>query len=79
MCNMSSSVCRSASDNGATSYDGAATINSARIIAAASTILVVGITIAAAVVGTASNHPPSNDRSASICEASSVDCGASMN
>jgi hypothetical protein len=48
-----------------TPYDGAATINSAGIIAAASTILVVRIAVAA-VVATAYNCPPSNDRSTSI-------------
>jgi hypothetical protein len=77
---MSSSIGGSASDNRATSYDRAATINSARIIAAASTILVVGIAVAAAVVATAYAYgcPPSNDRSTSIRDAS-PDCGASMN
>jgi hypothetical protein len=79
LCNMSSSICRPASDNRATSYHGAATINSARIIAAASTILVVWIAVAAAGVATAYNCPPSNDRSTSIRDASPVDCGASMN
>ncbi len=80
VCNMSSSVCRSAADDRATSYNGAATINPAGIIAAASTILVVGITIAAAaIVGTAYDRPASNDRSTSVGNASPVDCGASMN
>ena len=74
MCNMSS-----ASDNRATSHHGTATINSARIIAAASAILVVWITVAAAGVATAYNCPPSNDRSTSIRDASPVDCSASMN
>jgi hypothetical protein len=66
-----------ASDNRATSYDGAATIHSAAIIAAASTILVVGIAVAA-VIATAYNRPPSNDRSTSINCSSPADRDASV-
>jgi len=58
-----------------TSCNGAATINSASIIAAASTILVVGIAVAS-VVPTTYNCAPANDRSTSIHGGSLTDCDA---
>jgi hypothetical protein len=71
--NMStSSMYCSASDNRATSYDRAATINSATIVAASSAILVVRIAVGRAVVPAAYNCPSSND-------SPPVNCGASVN
>jgi hypothetical protein len=79
--NMStSSMYCSASDNRATSYDRAATINSATIVAASSAILVVRIAVApAAVVPAAYNCPSSNDSSTSMNGGPPVNCGASVN
>ena len=81
--NMGSSI--SASDNSATSYDGsapndgAATINSATIITAASAIFVVGIAGAAIVPAATCNCPPSNHRSAAIDGGSPMNCGSPVN
>ncbi len=78
--NMStSSMYCSASDNRATSYDRAATINSATIVAASSAILVVRIAVAPAVVPAAYNCPSSNDSSTSMNGGPPVNCGASVN
>jgi hypothetical protein len=76
--NRATSCNGAATINRTTSYNGAATINSASI-AAASTILVVRIAVAA-VIATAYNCPPSNDRPTSIHGGSPADCdAASMN
>ena len=75
----------SASDNSAPSYDGsapddgAATINSATIITAASAIFVVGIAGTAIVPAATCNYPPPNHRSAAIDGGSPVNCGSPMN
>jgi hypothetical protein len=80
----SSSMCCSASDDRATSYDGsasdnrAATIDPASIIASASAIFVIRIALAA-IVPTTYNCPSSNDRSTSIYGGASANCGASVN
>jgi len=82
--NTGSTASYSASDKGATSYDGspsddgAATINSATIITAASAIFVVGIAVAA-IPTTAYNGPSSDHRSAAIDGRAPVNSGAPVN